>query len=79
MALLILGLVLFLGIHSVRMIAPQWRLARMTALGEGPWKGIYSLVSLVGLVLIVWGYIQARPLAPVLYVTPFFWFTSPSC
>ena len=71
MSILIAGLVLFLGIHSVRMLVPDWRLARMAALGEGAWKGAYSLVSLAGLVLIVWGYARAQPLAPVLYVTPF--------
>ncbi|MFZ1814711.1 MAG: NnrU family protein [Rhizobiaceae bacterium] len=71
MAILLAGLVIFLGIHSVRMLAPQWRLARIASMGEGRWKGLYTLVSLVGLVLIVWGYSQAQPLAPVLYVTPF--------
>ena len=71
MLILVLGLVVFLGIHSVRMLAPQWRDARLAAMGEGPWKGVYSLVSLAGLALLVWGYVVARPLAPVLYVTPF--------
>lgn len=71
MAIMILGLVLFLGIHCVRMVAPAWREARIAAMGDGPWKGIYSLVSVIGLVLIVYGYAYAQPLAPVLYVTPF--------
>lgn len=71
MAILILGLVIFLGVHSVRIFAPAWRDARIASMGEGRWKGIYSLVSLVGLVVLIWGYALARPLAPVLYVTPF--------
>lgn len=71
MAILILGLVIFLGIHSVRIFAPAWRDARVAAMGEGPWKGVYSLVAVVGLVLMIWGYYLARPLAPVLYFTPF--------
>ena len=71
MLVLILGIVVFLGIHSVRMLAPQWRLDRIAAMGEGTWKGVYSLVSLAGLVLLIWGYVLARPLAPVIYVTPF--------
>ncbi len=71
MAILILGLVIFLGVHSVRIFAPAWRDARVASMGEMRWKGIYSLVSLVGLVVLIWGYALARPLAPVLYVTPF--------
>ena len=56
MTVLILGLVLFLGVHSVRIYAEGWRAAQIARRGEGAWKGLYSLVSLVGLVLIVWGY-----------------------
>ncbi|MCU0790941.1 MAG: NnrU family protein [Nitratireductor sp.] len=70
MTVLIIGIVLFLGTHSIRMIAPGWREARIAALGEGPWKGLYSIVSLVGLVLIIWGYGLARPGAPDLYYPP---------
>ena len=61
MIFLIAGLVLFLGIHSVRMAAPGFRDGVMAARGEGAWKGLYSLVALAGLVLTVWGYGQARP------------------
>lgn len=70
MLLLILGLILFLGMHSVRMVTPAWRDGRIAAMGEGPWKGLYSLVSLVGFVLIVWGYGKAWAVAPVLYEPP---------
>ncbi len=70
MAILIAGLVLFLGVHSVRMLAPQWRDSQLASMGEGPWKGAYSLVSLAGLVLLVWGYSVARPVAPDLYTPP---------
>jgi uncharacterized membrane protein len=70
MFLLILGLILFLGIHSVRIVAPDWRDAQRARLGENRWKGLYSLVSLVGFVLIVWGYARAWPVAPVLYEPP---------
>jgi uncharacterized membrane protein len=71
MTILVAGLILFLGMHSIRMFAPQWRTARIAGMGEGPWKGVYSLVALAGLVLIVWGYARAQPLSPVLYVTSF--------
>lgn len=70
MWLLVLGLIVFLGIHSVRIVAPDWRDAQLATRGEGPWKGIYSLVSLVGLVLIVIGYGQARGDAGDLFDPP---------
>ncbi len=70
MLLLILGLVVFLGIHSVRILAPDWREAQLGRLGEKRWKGLYSLVSLAGFVLLVWGYARAWPVAPVLYEPP---------
>jgi uncharacterized membrane protein len=70
MSILIIGLILFLGVHSVRIFAPAWRNRRIAAMGEGPWKGLYSLVSIVGFVLIVWGYGLARPDAPVFYEPP---------
>jgi len=57
---LILGLVLFLGAHASRIFAPGWRQAQIERRGEKAWKGLYSLVSLVGLILLVWGYGQAR-------------------
>lgn len=60
MAWLILGLVLFHGLHSVRMVAPGWREDRIAAMGEGPWKGAYSVASIIALVVLIWGYGQAR-------------------
>jgi uncharacterized membrane protein len=70
MSLLLIGLVLFLGVHSVSILAPAWRDAQVRQRGEGTWKGLYSVISLIGLVLIVVGYGQAR-LTPVpLYLPP---------
>jgi uncharacterized membrane protein len=60
MPLLVAGLVLFLGAHSVRIVALDWRAAQVARLGAQRWRGLYSLVSLAGLVLLVWGYGQAR-------------------
>lgn len=71
MSLLILGLVLFLGAHSVRIVAEGWRTQMIARLGEGPWKGLYSLVSLAGFALIVWGYGLARQQPVVLWNPPF--------
>ena len=70
MTLLILGLVLFLGAHSVRIVAEGWRQRRMDAMGLNGWKGAYSLVSAVGLALIGWGYGMARAEPVVLWVPP---------
>ncbi len=57
---LVLGLVLFLGVHSVRIVADGWRMQTIGRLGEGRWKGLYSIVSIVGFGLIVWGFGLAR-------------------
>lgn len=56
MLILILGLVLFLGTHSVRMVADDWRTRQIERIGELRWKGLYSIASIAGFVLIVWGY-----------------------
>ena len=70
MTLLILGLILFLGTHSVRIVADDWRTARIAQLGENGWKGLYSLASALGLGLIVWGYGLARAEPVALWAPP---------
>ena len=70
MSLLILGLVIFLGAHSVRIFAEGWRGGLRVRLGENAYKGLYSVVSLVGLVLIVLGYGAARQQPVVLWLPP---------
>ncbi len=70
MTLLILGLVLFLGVHSVRIVGEGWRTATIARVGEGAWKGVVSLLSLAGLMLIVWGYGEARQAPQVLWASP---------
>jgi uncharacterized membrane protein len=59
MTILILGLIVFIGAHAFTM-AREPRARAIARLGEGPYKGLYSLVSLVGLVLIVWGFGEYR-------------------
>ena len=71
MTFLILGLILFLGVHSLRIVADPWRAARIAHLGEGPWKGLYSLVSIVGFVFLLWGFGRARAATVVLWSPPF--------
>jgi uncharacterized membrane protein len=70
MVLLIVGLVLFLGVHSVAIVAPALRARTIYRLGEGAWKGLYALVSLVGFVLICYGFGPARQAPVVLYSPP---------
>ena len=48
MSALILGLVLFLGMHSVRIVADGTRSAFIARRGAGAWKGLYNVVSLAG-------------------------------
>ena len=70
MLVLVVGLVVFLGVHSVSIVAADWRAATIARLGEGRWKGVYSLASAVGLALIVVGYGMARRDPLVLYTPP---------
>ncbi len=72
MIVMVLGLVLFLGVHSVRVFADDWRAAQIAARGEGAWKGVYSLLSIAGFVLLVYGYGLART-APVELWNPPVW------
>jgi len=69
MTILVLGLIIFLGLHSVRIFAEDWRNATRARMGANAWKGLYSVISIVGFVLIVWGYSLARQ-APVVVWTP---------
>ena len=69
MILLLIGLALFLGLHSVRIFAEDWRLELIATRGENTYKGLYSILSLAGLVLIVMGYSQTR-LDPVFIWNP---------
>lgn len=70
MPILILGLVIFLGAHSLRIFAEGWRKRMIARLGLKPWKAVYSLISLLGLVLLVWGFGQVRQNPVLLYTTP---------
>lgn len=70
MYLLILGLVIFLGVHATAIVAPTWRDAQVARRGEAVWKGAYALLSLIGLALIAYGYGEARSAPVVLYEPP---------
>ncbi len=76
MELLVLGLILFLGIHTLTTLRTT-RAALIGQLGEGPYKGLYSLVSAVGLVLIVWGFSRYRSAGYIQVWNPPFAFFHP--
>jgi len=72
MLLLIAGLLVFLGAHSVRIFAEPWRAARIARHGLAAYKAVHSIVSLLGFALIVVGYGQARG-SPIALWDPPLW------
>jgi uncharacterized membrane protein len=72
MNVLLLGLVIFFGVHSVSIVNDPWRDRMAAKVGEWTWKGLYALVAIAGFALIVWGYGLAR-LDPVVVYTPPDW------
>jgi uncharacterized membrane protein len=70
MLVLILGLIPFMGLHSIRIVADGWRTRQIERIGLNRWKIIYSIVAAVGLVLIVAGFAMARRHPVPLYVPP---------
>ncbi|WP_281976720.1 NnrU family protein [Pseudorhizobium flavum] len=70
MLLLVISLILFLGIHLTRVIAPGWRASVIAAKGERAWKLGYTLASIATLVLVVYAFGQARHVTGILYTPP---------
>jgi uncharacterized membrane protein len=68
--LLILGLAVFLGVHSLAIVGPEFRARSIRRMGEGAWKGLYALLSLAGFVLICYGFGLARQTPVILYSPP---------
>lgn len=67
---LIIGLAIFLGMHFIHILAPDWRAAQVARMGDKKWKGIFTVASLLGFGLLVWGYGEARPDPVVLWLPP---------
>lgn len=61
MLLLVLGMVLFAGVHLTPSLAPSVKAGAMQRLGEGPYKGIFSLLLLAALALIIVGWRDVEP------------------
>ncbi len=70
MVYLLAGLILFLGVHSVRIVADGWRTHIRAQVGEGAYKGLYSLLSLLGFGLIIYGFALARETPVMLWMPP---------
>ncbi len=70
MLALLAGLVLFLGGHCISIVNERWRDTMVARLGEGPWKGLYSVVAVAGLALILWGYGSLRGQTMTVYTPP---------
>ncbi|MBB4572094.1 NnrU family protein [Rhizobium lentis] len=70
MALLIVGIILFLGVHLVRVVAPGLRRSMIASFGERGWRAGYSIASILTLILLIYGFGQARQVTGVLYNPP---------
>ena len=70
MSELIIGLLLFLGMHSIAIVAPGARDRWAAAMGANAWRGLYSLFSIAGFALLIHGYAIARQAPELLYVPP---------
>ena len=67
MLYLILGILIFFAAHSISILSEGWRNRMVGKLGVLPWKGLYAIVSLIGLILICWGYGLTRENPMILF------------
>ena len=72
MLILLIGIVVFLGVHSLTTLR-ETRTRLIEWLGPGPFKGLYSLVAIAGFVLIVWGFSRYRAEGLITLWTPPTW------
>jgi len=72
MLILITGLLIFFTVHSISIVNESWRDSMVDQLGISLWRGLYSLVATIGLLLIIWGYVLARQ-QPLLIYPPSIW------
>jgi uncharacterized membrane protein len=70
MTILMMGLAFFLGVHSIRVLADDWRTAQRARIGAARWKMAYTVASLIGFALIIWGYSLARQAPFVIWHPP---------
>ncbi len=70
MAIFFAGLVIFLGVHSISIVNVTWRNNMSDKIGDGAWRGLYSLVAIIGFILLIWGYAMARHDSLIIYNPP---------
>ena len=70
MTLLVAGLILFVVVHSLRIFTDDWRSQMVARLGPMAWKGLISVASLVGIIMMSKGYAAARAAPVVLWQLP---------
>lgn len=61
MALLILGMLLFAGVHFIPSLAPSLRANGIQRLGENGYKGLFSLLLLLAFGLLIFGWRSTHP------------------
>jgi uncharacterized membrane protein len=71
MALLVVGLAIFIGVHSIRVVAAPWRAAQIERFGMPAWRGLFALFSMLGIVLVAYGYGLARRYPVPVWLPPF--------
>jgi uncharacterized membrane protein len=67
---LIVGLIVFFAVHSIAIVNATWRDRMAARMGEWTWKALYGLIAIIGLLLIIRGYAEARFNPVVLYTSP---------
>jgi uncharacterized membrane protein len=70
MTLLIAGMIIFFGVHSISIVNAAGRDRLVAVIGEWPWKAAYALAAVIGLALMVHGYAAVRMDPLVLYSPP---------
>lgn len=70
MSMFVAGLVIFFASHLLRVAAPDFRENMIRRLGKWGWKGVYSVISIIGLGLLIVGYADAKPASDWLYSPP---------
>ncbi len=63
----VLGLLIFIALHSSRLFVDAWRQRFIAQRGEKSWKAIYSIVSLTAFVALIWGYANSHHESVVLW------------
>jgi uncharacterized membrane protein len=68
--ILLAGLLIFFSTHSIRIGVPVWRDRQIARYGDRNWRSTYSVVSVLGLVLIILGFSRVRWTTPILWTPP---------